>query len=106
MYMRVTALTVVWMGLLACGAGFASAGVSATMGIDDFPLVSADGAAPIVIDTDDQRVVAIAASCLAEDVERVSGKKPAVVHAPPPDGPAVIIGSLDRSRAIRALADA
>src|SRR5688572_10487816 len=68
----------------------------------------ADGrAATIIVDPEDHRVVAIAAACLADDVDRVSGQKPAAANAPPlPRGPAVIIGSLDRSRAVGSLVEA
>jgi lysophospholipase L1-like esterase len=69
------------------------------------PLVAGGVALPVVVDADDHRVVAIAASALAEDVERVSGRKPSVVRSMP-EGPAVIIGTLERSRTIRALVDA
>src|SRR5688500_7181688 len=66
----------------------------------------ADGrAATIVVDPEDHRVVAIAAACLADDVERVAGQKPAAAAAPA-QGAAVIIGSLDRSRTIRSLVEA
>src|SRR5688500_765292 len=69
----------------------------------------ADGrAATIVVDPEDHRVVAIAAACLADDIERVAGQKPAAAAAAaaPAQGAAVIIGSLDRSRAIRSLIEA
>ena len=74
----------------------------------DFPLVSNDRAAVIVHDEQDHRVVAIAAECLAADVERVSGVKPHLERAAtvPPGAARVIIGSLDRSRLIQSMVEA
>src|SRR5215475_15042004 len=46
----------------------------------DFRLVGAQ-AADIVVSADDFRVVQIAAENLSQDVERVSGKKPAVLDS-------------------------
>src|SRR5678816_4012610 len=52
----------------------------------------------------DHRVVQIAATCLADDLLRVTSRKPSITHTRP-QGPCVIIGSLDRSRIIRSLID-
>src|SRR5687768_16089532 len=69
-----------------------------------FPLVGDGRAAVIVHDNEDHTVVGIAASCLAADIERVSGVEPRVQHTANPAGAGekvVIVGSLDRSRHIR-----
>ena len=71
-----------------------------------FALVADGRAATIVLDTEDDRVVTLAATWLAEDVERVSGQKPAIANARAPQGPDVIVGSLERSRAIRSIVQA
>jgi hypothetical protein len=90
---------------LLLSAPVAAAPVTATIDPADFPLVTANGTASIVVDADDHRVVNIAASCLADDVKRVTGREPAIVNALP-RGPAVVVGSLDRSRLIRAMVEA
>src|SRR4051812_38862995 len=99
-------LAFLWMTLMACATcGAAAVTVKDAPAAGDFPLVSGARAAPLVMDADDHRVVTVAASCLADDVERVTGRKPVIAHARP-DGPAVVLGSLDRSRVIQSLIDA
>jgi hypothetical protein len=74
----------------------------------DFPLVGAGGTAPIVYASSDAKVVGHAVDDLAADVERVTGRRPAVrrqvrgVAEGSDTGPAVLVGTLGRS----ALADA
>jgi Glycosyl hydrolase family 115/Gylcosyl hydrolase family 115 C-terminal domain len=70
----------------------------------DFPLVQSSHAAEFVIGASDFRVVSIAVNDLAVDVERVSGRKPAV-HTTTAGvaGPIVLIGTLGRAPAIDAL---
>ncbi|MDR0902595.1 MAG: glycosyl hydrolase 115 family protein [Opitutaceae bacterium] len=81
---------------------------------EGFALFSPEGAAGIHFSDTDHRVVAIAARDLAADIERVSGKKPAVTAlpasfqppalSPPAFSPsAVLIGTLGRSPLIDAL---
>jgi hypothetical protein len=62
---------------------------------DAIALVSGNSAARIVVDPADFKVVAIAAKCLADDLERVTGKKP-----DPAGNTAVIIGTLGKSALI------
>jgi hypothetical protein len=70
----------------------------------DFPLVPGDRAADVVIGTDDFKVVAIAAHDFAADVERVTGRKPAVrTSTAGVAGPVVLIGTLGQAPAIDAL---
>ena len=70
----------------------------------DFPLVPGDRAADMVIGTDDFKVVSIAAHDFAADVERVTGRKPAVrTSTEGVAGPVVLIGTLGRVPAIDAL---
>src|SRR5215813_5866573 len=69
----------------------------------DFRLVGAQ-AADIVVSADDFRVVQIAAENLSQDVERVSGKKPAVLGSASRVSPhAVIIGTLGKSPLVDSL---
>jgi hypothetical protein len=76
--------------------------ISNTARSGDFALVDAAGSASLVIDKADAKVVAIAASDLAADIEKVTGRKPAV------DGKAaaksVIIGTFGRSALVDELA--
>jgi hypothetical protein len=63
-----------------------------------FPLVSGATAARIVTDPADFKVVSIAAQCLAEDIERVTGRKPGFEGKT-----AVIIGTIGKSKLIDGL---
>jgi hypothetical protein len=105
--MLLRAVVFVWIAL---AAGRAAASIVVRDGDPqpgDFPLVAADGrAAPIIVDGGEPRVVAIAGSCLADDVERVTGHKPAVLGAAIDPGPLLIVGTIDGSRAIKSLVDA
>jgi hypothetical protein len=64
-----------------------------------FPIVQSKASAPIYVDAADWPGVARAASDLQADIERVTGVKPALVHAAPARG-AVIIGTIGRSPTI------
>jgi hypothetical protein len=101
---RLRAVTFLLTVLIA-HAAFGSIAVTDTPRDGDFALVAKGRVAPVVVDEGDHRVVAIAAGLLVDDVERVTGKKPALAHAKP-EAPAVIVGSLDKSGLIRALVDA
>lgn len=68
----------------------------------DFPLVAKKQPAPIVVAPEDFTVVAIAARDLAQDINRVTGRKPLVVTTTQSalrdlKTPAVFIGTLGRS---------
>ena len=67
-----------------------------------FPLAASE-AATICVDSSDARVVSIAAGLLADDLERVTGLRPAV-QADLPEGPAVIAGTVGQSCLIDGLA--
>ena len=71
----------------------------------NFPLVYATNPAPIIFSVEDHKVVNIAASGLAADIERVTGKRPAVVgHSKSPVENAVIIGTVGKSSLIDGIA--
>jgi len=91
--------------LLPAISALAAVDVRDAGGAADFPLVAGGRAAPLVVDDDDHRVVAIAAACLADDVERVTGRKPVIGQAVA-NGPAVVIGTMGRSGLIRGLVEA
>ena len=64
-----------------------------------FPLVTADDVATICTDARDYSVVGITAEMLADDVERVTGRRPMVCHELPKKA-AVVAGTLGKSRLI------
>src|SRR5690349_5698363 len=106
--MRILCSTIVLAAL--CQVACAAIVVRETAGqAGDFPLVAKDQATAVIVhDEQDHRVVAIAAECLSADVERVSGMRPGVEQAKAVSArkPAIIIGSLDRSRLIQSLVEA
>src|SRR5258708_682322 len=70
----------------------------------DFTLVIDRRASAICVDLYDYKVVQIAAGMLADDVERVSGARPAVMHEIKPADRLVFVGTLGKSTTITALA--
>ena len=96
--------------LLAAGCGQAShelAGfpeVKEKAGKESFPLAGAE-AASICVDSCDARVVSIAAGLLADDVERLTGLRPALQTELPEEGPALIAGTVGQSHLIESLSD-
>ena len=87
--------------LLGATAGLAAPWVGEQPRAGDFPLVAAGRPAAIVFAPEDFKVVGIAARDLAADVERVTGRRPAV--GPGAAGPAVLIGTLGHSPLIDGL---
>ena len=88
------------LGLFLCFARLAPATVAAG---DAFWLVERNGGAVTSVwaDESDFPVVHHAARLLAEDVERVTGRKPAIERAPTAlAGRAVLVGTLGKSRLI------
>ena len=84
-------------------AGLTEILVSETARSGAFPLVG-DIAADILVDTNDAAVVGIAAHLLAEDVERVTERKPHVLANPGKSAKClIVIGSIGKSRFIDAL---
>jgi hypothetical protein len=70
-------------------------------GAGGFKLVASGQAAGLYVGPDDFKVVQIAADCLATDVERVTGLKPALKStAEKLSGPAVLIGTIGKSAVI------
>ncbi|HVT71970.1 MAG TPA: glycosyl hydrolase 115 family protein [Lacunisphaera sp.] len=77
---------------------------SAPPGPNSVILSDGQTAATIVVDAGDYPVVSLAASLLADDVERVAGHRPAVANAAPATGDAVVAGTLGHSAFIDRLA--
>lgn len=70
----------------------------------DFVIASQQGNAVIYVDDQDYTIVKISARLLAEDIERVTGKKPEVVNAIPAKSKnLIIIGSIDSSTFVKTL---
>ena len=66
----------------------------------DFPIVTAsEGPTPIYVDPNDHWLVDKTAQWLQEDIERVTGKRPVILHNLParPITNLIIIGSMDSS---------
>jgi len=96
------------IGVVLLGIGAARAAPTAWVSDKarpgDFPLVSGGRAADVVYAAEDFKVVAIAAQNFAADVERVTGRKPAVrTDASGQGAPAVLAGTLGRSPLIDGL---
>jgi len=67
-----------------------------------FPLSTPEAVAVICTDAGDFPVVNITAKMLADDVERVTGRRPSLNHQIP-KGPAIVAGTLGKSRLIDGL---
>lgn len=73
-------------------------------GSGDIPLSSEHQAATILVDRKDHQVVQIAARMLADDLERVTGRKPDIKEQPGAFRTAIVIGTLGKSRWVDELA--
>ena len=70
----------------------------------DFPIVSHNGdATPIYVDPNDHWLVRHVAELLQADIERVTGKRPALLHTLTNAPNLIVIGSLDSSATTRKL---
>lgn len=101
-----TLSTIAWAGALIAATLAASADelTPASPGeAHSFPLVERDRVAAIVVDSNDYAVVRLAAGFLADDVQRVTGRRPAV-ETKPGGALAVIAGTLGHSAWIDRLA--
>ena len=74
--------------------------ISENQSVESFAIVSGNGATNILVDKDDAAVVKIAASLFAEDVERVSGKRPRVSNALSQYDKVIIVGTIGKSKFI------
>ncbi|MCC3154951.1 glycosyl hydrolase 115 family protein [Hymenobacter sp. BT770] len=97
-------LALVLLALAACpchAQGPLTAPLTSAYAAQAFPLVHAHQAAPLYYDAKDAEVVRVAAEAFAGDVARVTGVRPSLrISAKLPNGPAVIIGTLGKSRLI------
>lgn len=88
---------------LAAGAVAQEISVRSSLRPGDIPLVHNGTAANIFYSAEDHKVVHVAASHLAEDIERVTGKRPTVGTSKPNATTAVIIGTIGKSPLIDAM---
>jgi len=92
-----------FIGMLA-GSAQEFPQVSEQPGCDYFPLSTPTAAATICTDANDYDVVEIAATLLADDVERVTGRRPSTPRLSTPrklpSRPAVVAGTLGHSKLI------
>jgi len=92
---RLCLLWMVMAWMQAChGTVFPKVTESATSSA--FPLVGKTQVAPICTDIADHSVVGITATMLADDIERVTGRRPKLTNSLP-KGPTVVAGTLGRS---------
>jgi len=104
--MKIKALLTVLLITAGCGktyqelTGFPETGERSVKGA--FPLAVTE-AATICIDSSDARVVSIAGGLLADDIERLTGLRPAVSEDLP-EGPSVIAGTVGQSHLIDEMA--
>ncbi|MBR1415324.1 MAG: glycosyl hydrolase 115 family protein [Prevotella sp.] len=91
---------IVMMAMVAKGQVLPQVTESAEEGF--FPLVSSSQIASICTDERDYPVVGITAGMLADDVQRVTGRRPAIGHGQP-RGAAVVAGTLGKSQLIDGL---
>lgn len=68
-----------------------------------FPLVSGGKATPIFLSSSDAKVVGISVTCLADDLEKVSGVRPTISPATPSGSSVILIGTIGKTPAIDAL---
>lgn len=73
---------------------------------DSIVLVGDKTAATIVVDTNDYPVVQLAANFFADDLQRVSGRRPIVTNSVPGTQPLILVGTLGHSALIDQLAAA
>jgi len=89
--------------LFTCHTLSAQSFITTQPAAGSFPIVAAT-AAPIYVDTLDDWLVGKAATLLQADIERVTGKKPAIIHELPATAPhLIIIGTLKGSTLLRRL---
>jgi Glycosyl hydrolase family 115/Glycosyl hydrolase family 67 N-terminus len=65
-----------------------------------FPIFTSAAIAKIYTDSNDAKVVTIAAQCFANDVQLISGKQMKVVHQLPADGFTIVAGTIGQSKLI------
>ena len=109
---RLTAVLATILGIISCNSAKEETdrkfpGISASPEKGWFPL-AAETPARIILDNEDYPVVRIASGMLADDVERITGMRPETIECYDiesfADTPAVITGTIGRSRIIDSLA--
>ncbi len=86
--------------LLVVSLAAKNLGTTTTPGAATFPLATPERVASLVVDPGDAEVVRRAAALLADDLERVTGRRPSNDDTA---GPRVLIGTIGRSSTIDAL---
>src|SRR5690349_21043745 len=72
---------------------------------NNFPIVSKEQAASIVVDNQDHAVVQKAVLLLQSDIEKISGKKAELTNKTSLSKNIIIVGSLDKSSLIQKLVE-
>jgi hypothetical protein len=97
---RVIPLAVISLTVLFSLRAFGGLSLADSPGAADFILFDGQNAAPIFVETNDDRAVIRAAGDLVEDVQRVTGTKPELVQDTGGKMNVVIIGTLGQSKTI------
>ena len=78
--------------------------ISDNGGKDDFPIVTQQIATAIYTDVNDDWLIQKTASLFQSDIENVTGKKPPIIHEIPKNmAHVIIIGTIEKSAALRSL---
>ena len=96
------------IGFIFCSGGtYAQSFVSAVWQKEDFTIADRTNASSIYTDSNDDWLIQKTASLFQNDIEKVTGKKAAVLHQiPAAAGNLIIIGTINKSRVLRQLIDA
>ncbi|MFW6352886.1 MAG: glycosyl hydrolase 115 family protein [Verrucomicrobiota bacterium] len=88
---------------LPCLAALRLGLAAALTAADPFTLAAPGQEVPLVVDADDALGVARAVTDFQQDLERVTGQRPEVMHEAPTSGTAVLIGTVGQSALLEAL---
>ncbi len=102
--LRVTRLAAAGLATLLAWQASAELSLTDSPGAADFILFNGQKAAPVFVETNDERAVIRATGDLVEDVERVTGAKPELAPNAGGKTNVVIIGTLGQSKTIDRLA--
>jgi len=102
--LRAAGLATAGLGTLLAWQAAAELSLTDLPGTADFVLLEGHSAAPILVETNDERAVLRAAGDLAQDVARVTGTQPAMPSDSAGQTNLIIIGTLGHSRMVDRLA--
>ena len=93
-----TVITILLFSIVTHGFSKDHKGITDFSGVSVLFTLTKDGMTiPVVVETGADKGIARAAEDLRNDFERVTGKKPSLLHEPPASGKAIIIGVIGES---------